>query len=172
MNENIINILDDINEIIKDEGKVSIYRNNKKILSTNKTGLSKISEDLQENFNNPSKNIKVYEIGFNINKNFKPTKWVHGPMYVNCFQLTLTTDLILKQMPDDKGQTITYTIEELQTIGFKMAHIPKIIKAIKNKTISFLPGKKVTITDVLNSIKPLKRITKKSNKKTSKKIKK
>ena len=74
-------------------------------------------------------------------------------MFVNCFQLTLTTDLILKQMPDDKGQTITYTIEELETIGFKLSHIPKIIKAIKNKTISFLPGKKVTINDFLKRIK-------------------
>jgi hypothetical protein len=56
-------------------------------------------------------------------------------------------------MPEDKGQTITYTIEELEEIGFKMSHIPKIIKAVKNKTISFLPAKKVTITHLLNDYK-------------------
>jgi hypothetical protein len=169
MNENILNILDDINEMIKDEGTVSIYRNYKKILTTDNSTLTKINKEIQENFDNPSKNIKVYEITYGINKKFKPTKWEFGPMYVNCSQITLTTDLMLKVMPDDKGQTITYTIDELETIGFRMSHIPKIIKAVKNKTISFLPGKKVTITDVLNSIKILKRQTKKTSKKKSKK---
>jgi len=165
MDENILSILDDINDIIKDEGKISIYRNYKKILSTDTTGLSKISEDLQELFEPPSKNIKVYKISYGINKKFKPTKWIHGPLNVNCFQLTLTPDLTLKQMPEDKGQTITYTIEELEEIGFKMSHIPKIIKAVKNKTISFLPGKKFTITDVLNILKLLKSQTKRKIKK-------
>jgi hypothetical protein len=83
-----------------------------------------------------------------------------------CNQFTLTPDLEIKQLSDDGGQTITYTTEELETRRFHMTDVLKIIKAVKNKTISFVPGKKVTITDVLNSLKPLKRTTKR---KTTKK---
>lgn len=153
MNSNVIEILDNIENRIKDEGKVSIYRNYKKILSSNKNTLKGINEDILENFYPPSKNIKVYSIVYGINKKWKPSQLSFGPFYIMCYQYTLTPELELKQLPDDKGRTITYTIEELESIGFKPSHINKIIKAIKNKSVSMVPGKKVTITDVINSVK-------------------
>jgi hypothetical protein len=151
MNENILDILDEIHEMVKDEDNVSIYRNYKKILSTNKAGLIKLNEDIRENFEPPSKDIKVYKINYGIYKKWKPTPFSFGPFYINCAQLTITPELKLVQMPEDRGQTITYTTKELETIGFKKSHIPKIIKAVKNKSISFLLRKKVTITDVFAS---------------------
>jgi hypothetical protein len=151
MNENILDILDEIQEMVKDEGNVSIYRNYKKILSTNSIGTIKLNEDIRENFEPPSKDIKIYKIHFGINKKWKPTPFSFGPFYINCDQLTITPDLTIEKQHDDNGQTITYTTKELETIGFKKSHIPKIIKAVKNKSISFLLRKKVTITDVFAS---------------------
>jgi hypothetical protein len=164
MNYNIIEILNNIEDLLKDEEKVSLYRNYKKILSSNKTTIKSINEDILENFDPPSKNIKIYKIVYGIDKKWKPASFSYGPFFIICSQLTITPDLELKQLPDDKSQTITYTINELETIGFKKSHINKIIKAIKNKTISFVPGKKVTITDIINSVSQ-----KRPKRKTSKK---
>jgi hypothetical protein len=145
--------LDKIYDIISDEGRVSIYKGMKKLLQSEQNTQTKISKEIKEQFNVLPKDIKVYKIFYNVNKKWKPSKWIFGPFYINIDQLTLTKDLDLVQNPDDKGQTITYTVDEINDIGFKLNHVKKIIKAVKNKTISFVPGKKVTITDVLNSLK-------------------
>jgi hypothetical protein len=167
MNQNVLNILDELYPILKAEQNVSLYRNSKKIFSSNTaTTKTKLNSEINDAFNNPSKNIKVFQIVYGINKKWKPSNLSFGPVTIICNQFTLTPDLEIKQLSDDGGQTITYTTEELETRRFHMTDVLKIIKAVKNKTISFVPGKKVTITDVLNSLKPLKRTTKR---KTTKK---
>lgn len=151
MNDDILQILDNIKKVIDNEGITSIYKGNNKLWSSNQSSLSKIVKELKDNFNDIPRETKVYAIIYSINKKWKPSKWSYGPFVVNISQYTLTKDLNLKKNDDDKGQTITYTIEELTEIGFKLSQVKKIIKAVKNKAISFVPFKKITITDVLNS---------------------
>jgi hypothetical protein len=158
-------ILDNLGEILEEQGKRNTfyYRNYKLILTSDKKGLSKVSEDFQESFDPPSKNIKVYSVYYGLDKKWKPSTFSFGPFYISCYQLTLTPELKLVQLKEDleHGRLITYTNEELETIGFKKSHINLIIKAIKNKTVNMTPGKKVTITDVLKSTKQLSRLKKK-----------
>ena len=113
MNEDILKILDKIEQKLSNEGIVSIYKGYTKILSSQKAGLKKISEDIKETIEPLSKDIKVYKIVYSIDKKWKLSKWIFGPFVINIAQLTLTKDLNLKQNIDDKGQSITYSLEEL-----------------------------------------------------------
>ena len=153
MDENILKKLDKINNVVKNEGRVSLYKGTKKLLSSEQITRSGLSNDIKEQFNLLPKDIKVFKVFYGIDKKWKLSKWEFGPFYINVNQLTLTKDLELKQNDDDNGQTITYTVDEIDNLGFKLSHVKKIIKAVKNKTISFVPRKKVTITNVFDSLK-------------------
>jgi hypothetical protein len=154
-------ILNNLEIFLEQQGRQNTfyYRNYKIILISDKKGRSNISEDFKNIFDPPSKDLKIYSVYYGLNKKWKPTPFTHGPFYINCCQLTLTPELNLVQTKDDLNhcQNITYTNEELQTIGFHPSHINLIIKAIRNSSINMTPGKKVTITDVLNNTKNLQR---------------
>ena len=158
-------ILTDLENMLNEQGKKNTfyYRNYKLILTSDKKGLSKVSEDFENNFDPPSKNVKIFSIYYSLDKKWKPSTFSHGPFYISCYQLTLTPELKLLQLKDDLecGRIIYYTNDELENIGFKKSHINLIIKAIKNKTVNMTPGKKVTITDVLNNSKNQSRMKKK-----------
>jgi hypothetical protein len=158
-------ILDNLETMLEAQGKRNTfyYRNYKIILVSDKKGLSKVSDDFQNVFDSPSKDLKVYSVYYGLDKNWKPSVFSHGYFYISCCQLTLTPELKLVQKKDDLKhcQNITYTNEELQTIGFQPSHINLIIKAIRNGTVNMTPGKKVTITDVINSTKQLSRSNRK-----------
>lgn len=158
-------ILNNLENMLEEQGKRNTfyYRNYKIILVSDKSGLSKVTEDFQNSFDPPSKDLKVYSVFYGLDHKWKPSPFTHGYFVISCCQLTLTPDLKLIQKRDDikHCQNITYTNEELQTIGFQPSHINLIIKAIRNGTVNMTPGKKVTITDVINSTKQLSRTKRK-----------
>lgn len=158
MDDNIVDILSDLKKYSKSEGDISIYRNYKKIFSTKAKSLQKISTEMRKKLDPSSRNVKIYMVGYNVStdKKWKPSKWDYGPFRILCDQMTLTPEMEIKQLPEDHGQTIYYTPSELEKYGFKKSHISKIIRSIKKKIISFIPGKKVTITDVINGVEALK----------------
>ena len=154
----ILNNLNKINDIIKSEDTVSIYKGTKKILQTKETIFSNISNEIKEQFEPLSKNIKIFKVTYDINTKLKPSKlkpykWDFVPFSININQLTLTKNLDLIQCPDDYTHTISYTISEINNIDFSLDHIKKIIKVVKNNNIIFTLNKKITITDIFNSLK-------------------
>jgi len=128
-----------------DTNKVYLYRNYKIVAEGR--GLSDIQYQLKENFNKPSKNIKVYLISFYMNKTMK------DPFIVGCTQYTITKDLELKFTDDDFIKKILYSREYLKNEDFKLNDINKIIKALKNEWITKRINIKVYINDVNKAIK-------------------
>jgi hypothetical protein len=70
------------------------------------------------------------------------------PLSINCGQITITPKLFIGPKDDDTFQTFTYTKDELINNGFKMTHIKKMMKAIKNNLISFEKSS-ISITELL-----------------------
>ena len=128
MNKDKVNKkLEKINELI-DTKMLHLFHGKNLILSTKtlkemKTKIYTLEE--------PKKNIKVHLIRLKIDKNDTT------PLIISCSQYTLTHDYDLYPQDDDPFQTITYTDNELIKYGFKMGHLQRIIKAIKNQLISF-----------------------------------
>jgi hypothetical protein len=91
----------------------------------------------------PKKNTKVYLIRVIISEDKKS-----NPVTITCASHTLTPDYNLYIEDDDSSQTVTYTNEELLKYGFKMGHIQRIIKVIKNHLISFRP-EPISITKII-----------------------
>lgn len=130
--------LDKINELI-DTKMLHLFRKQKLILST------KTLKELNTKLNSleqPKKEIKVHLIRLKIDKNDK------YPLIISCTQNTLTPEYELYINDNDASQTITYTDEELLKYGFKIGHIQRIIKSIKDQLISFKKDT-VSITNVL-----------------------
>jgi hypothetical protein len=140
------NILQKINH-----DKIELYRNSKLILVAN--NLKELREKIIEEINPPSKDIPVFVIQYKIRENSK------YPLTITGVQFKITPKLKLLSDIDDKTQNILYTEDDLES--FSISHLKKIMKAIKNRTISVKIFDKVTITDVINSLKILKRTTKK-----------
>jgi len=67
---------------------------------------------------------------------------------INCVQVTINEKLNIKSLEGDGFQTFTYTSGELNKHGFKMSHIKKMIKAIKNHTVKF-DKSFISITELL-----------------------
>ena len=67
---------------------------------------------------------------------------------INCDQVTINEKLIIKSLESDGFQTFIYSTDELLKHGFKMSHIKKMIKAIKNHTVKF-DKSFITITELL-----------------------
>ncbi len=136
--DKIIQKLDKIDNII-DSNKYHLFRNNKNILSANTFKLLK--EDLKH-FEEPSKNLKLYLIQFNIDSKYK------YPLIINCTQNTLTPKLNLVVNEEDMTIAVTYTSDELLKYGFKKNHIYKIINAMKDDKISYRKPN-VSISNIL-----------------------
>lgn len=135
---------------------IELYRNNKLILIAN--NMKDLKDKIKNEINPPSKDIPVFVIQYKIKENTK------FPLTIGCSQQKITPDLKLIVESDDKSQIILYTKDDIDK--FSLLHLTKIMKAIKNKTIPLTTFTNVTITDVLNSLKILKRTPKR---KTTKK---
>ena len=101
-----------------------------------------LRDDVKKNFDAPKKPIKGYIIRMKIDKNIKSI------ISINCDQVTINEKLIIKSLESDGFQTFTYTTDELIKHGFKMSHIKKMMKAIKNHTVKF-DKSFISITELL-----------------------
>ena len=101
-----------------------------------------LENDIKKNFVAPKKLIKGYIIRMKIDKNNKSI------ISINCDQVTINEKLIIKSLESDGFQTFTYTTDELLKHGFKISHIKKMMKAIKNHTVRF-DKSFITITELL-----------------------
>ena len=137
--------IDKINKTI-DVDKTYLYRNNKVILIAN--SFRQLKEDIKQ-FENPSKDLKVYSIDFSLDTKTKGSKY---PLIINCTQTTLTPKLNLVVKLDDMTLSITYTKEELIKYGFKKSNISNIIKAIKYNLLSY-DKLSTSITELLKASK-------------------
>jgi len=101
-----------------------------------------IKQYVKENYEPPKKNIKGYIILISIDIKDK------FPVHINCVENTITPKLSIGPKDNDASQTFTYTKDELINNGFKMSHIKKMMKAIKNNLISFEKSS-ISITELL-----------------------
>jgi hypothetical protein len=92
---------------------------------------AEIKKYVKETFEPPKKDVKGYLITLKINKTS------NEPIIVNCVEVTITPNLMVKSTEDDGFQTFVYTLDDYKKYGFKMSHIKKIIKAVKDESISF-----------------------------------
>jgi hypothetical protein len=90
--------------------------------------------------------MKGYLIHIDINKKNKIL------LQIEISQVTITPKLLVGPKDDDAFQTFTYTSDELIKNNFKMSHIKKMMKAIKNNMISFEKSS-ITITELLKKFK-------------------
>jgi len=136
---NLTKKIDDIKKVL-DPIKVHIFVGNELVGSEKTTKILK--EYIKENFEEPKQNLKGYIIHLDIDKKSKT------PVQVELTQVTITKKLLVGPKDDDAFQTFTYTSDELIKNGFKMSHIKKMIKAIKNNLISFEKSS-ISITELL-----------------------
>ena len=139
---NITKKIDDIKKIL-DPSKVHIFVGNELIASEKTTKVLK--DYVKNNFEEPTKNIKGYIIYLDIDKKNKT------PLQVELTQVTITPKLIVGPKDDDAFQTFTYTSDELLKNSFKISHIKKMIKAIKNNMISFEKSS-ISITELIKKM--------------------
>jgi hypothetical protein len=90
-----------------------------------------IKNAIKNDYDAPKKNIKGFIIRIKVDKNNKK------PLIINCTQVTVTPKLFVDSLDDDVFQIFTYTQDELLKFGFKLIHIKKMMKAIKNNLVSF-----------------------------------
>jgi len=136
-------IFEKIKNVI-DVSEYHIFIKNKIILSAKI--LPDIKKKIKEDVENPKKDIKCFIIRISINKNYK------FPLTVNCSQYTITPKLAFVYKDDDMSQTFTYSESELEKFNFKLTHLYKIMKALKEDLISFETSS-VPITTVFNVLK-------------------
>jgi hypothetical protein len=105
-----------------------MFRNNKLILSAK--SLKDMKEKLQD-FENPSKDLKVFIIRIKIDPNSKYA------MIISISQNTITPDLKLVTRMGDMALSVTYSEEEYNKYKFKMSYIYKIIKDMKEDKIDY-----------------------------------
>ncbi len=105
-----------------------MFRNNKLILSAK--SLKEMKEKLQD-FENPSKDLKVFIIRIKIDPNSKYA------MVISISQHTITPDLKLLTRMGDMALSVTYSEEEYNKYKFKLSYIYKIIKDMKEDKIDY-----------------------------------
>jgi hypothetical protein len=106
--------------------------------------LNDVKKEIKKNIDSPKKDKTIFLISFGKSKNKEKMFFVH------CEESTITTDLGLITSARHKGKMITYSRDELKKRKFKVSDIVKIIKAVKNSTIS-MSTPKSSITDVLKA---------------------
>lgn len=127
---------------ILDYDKCYLYYKNKPILSA--SNIKNLKQEIKKHIDSPDKDIKVFIVSFN--KSARRDKM----FMVSCFQSTITTKLSLVDEDDDNGKIITYSKKELEKRKFKLSDVVKIIKAIKNRRISFSSAK-TSISEILEN---------------------
>lgn len=132
-------IINEINKVL--EPSISHLFVGNELVASEKT-LKLLKDDIKENYEPPKKNIKGFIIRITIDIKDKT------PIYINCVENTITPKLTIGPKDDDAFQTFTYTKDELLNNGFKMSHIKKMMKAIKNNLISFEKSS-ISITELL-----------------------
>jgi hypothetical protein len=132
-------IINEINKVL--EPSISHLFVGNELVSSEKT-LKLLKDDIKENYEPPKKNIKGFIVRITIDIKDKT------PIYINCVENTITPKLTIGPKDDDAFQTFTYTKDELLNNGFKMSHIKKMMKAIKNNLISFEKSS-ISITELL-----------------------
>jgi hypothetical protein len=132
----------EVNDIIKPS--ISHFFVGGELVASEKTTIG-LKNYIKQNYDIPSKNIKGYLIRLKINKSDK-----NQILIMNCMEMTITPKLLIKSLEDDGYQTITYSSNELIKHGFKLSHIKKVIKAIKNNTVSF-DDSIISITELLKN---------------------
>ena len=141
MNKDKINKkIDKINSLINTKMLHLFDKKYKLILSSKNLKELKLKINTLEQ---PKKNTKVYLIRVIISEDKDS-----NPVTITCASHTLTPELHLYIEDDDSSQTVTYSNEELLKYGFKMGHIQRIIKVIKNNLISFRSDA-ISITKVI-----------------------
>jgi len=136
---NLTKKIDDIKKVLQPSIN-HVYVSNE-LVASEKT-MKEIKEKIKKNFEEPKQNLKGYIIRLKVDQNNK------NPLIVSCTQVTITKKLFVDALDDDAFQTFTYTSDELIKNGFKMSHIKKMIKAIKNNLISFEKSS-ISITELL-----------------------
>jgi hypothetical protein len=119
-----------------------VYYKNKPILQG--MTIKSVQKEIKKKIDPPKKDIKIFVISFGKSKNKEKM------FFVNCSESTITPDLNLIADKYDKSKMITYSKAELEKRKFKVSDIVKIIKAVKNSTIS-MSTLKSSITDVLKA---------------------
>jgi hypothetical protein len=136
-------ILDEISDEF-DTKLYYLYINNK-LICKEKT-IPKIKSTLKESYKNPVTDEKGFLISFTIDNKYK------YPLMINCTSYTITPKLLMKTTDDDASQTFVYTNDDLKNYGFNESHLFKIMKALKDESISF-ESNTVSISEVLSSSK-------------------
>jgi hypothetical protein len=139
MTDKIDEILDSIKKII-DVKKTHLFVGG--VLVSSQVTMKKIKDDVKKNYDKPKKDIKGFIIKLRIDRNDS------NPIFINCTQVTITPNLYIGNEDDDGSQTFVYSKKELLKYKFKATHIKKIIKAIKNNSVSFEKNR-INITDIL-----------------------
>jgi hypothetical protein len=101
-----------------------------------------LKDYIKQSYNPPKKNLKAYLIRLKVNKTSTT------PLILNCTEMTITPKLTIKSEDDDGYQTVKYSKIELNKYGFKLVHIKKLIKAIKNETVDF-DNSIISVTELL-----------------------
>ena len=120
--------IDDIKNIL-DPNKVHMFVSNDLVASEKTT--KSVKDYIKNNYDEPKKNIKGYMIRFDVDKKNKII------LSIQITQVTITPKLFVGPKDDDAFQTFTYTQDDLLKFGFKMSHVKKMMKAIKNNLVSF-----------------------------------
>jgi hypothetical protein len=137
----IDSLLNDINNSF-DIKLYYLYINNK-LICKEKT-IPKIKSSLKESYKNSVADVKGYLVSFTIDNKYK------YPLMINCTSYTITPKLLMKTTDDDASQIFVYTADDLKKYGFNESHLFKIMKALKDESISF-ESNTVSISDVLKS---------------------
>jgi hypothetical protein len=120
-----------------------LYINNKFIMK--ESSFKKIKENIKNEYETPKKDIKGYLVKFNV----KNTKKEY--LRVTITEVTITPKLFIGASNDDLFKVFTFSPEEYKKYKISESLIKKMIKAIKNDSISF--EEKESITDFLMSNK-------------------
>jgi len=120
--------LDKINDVLE-PSKSHLFVGGDLVASEKST--KNLKDYIKQSYNPPKKNLKAYLIRIKINKTSST------PLIINCTEMTITPKLTIKSEDDDGFQTVKYSKIELSKYGFKIAHVKKLIKAIKNETVDF-----------------------------------
>lgn len=133
----------DIDSILQTQ-TYHIFYKNKHLKQLSASTPLKVKTLIKENVNPPKTNKKVFTIRIKSNPTDSKSR-----LMITCIQQTITPNLSLTIEKSDHMITVKYSEEELEKYGFKLAHIKKIIDALKNHKVS-LEKNFINITEILS----------------------
>ncbi len=137
--EKIKKVLDKVNDLINTKMDHMFVGGD---LVASEKSFTDIKKSVKQNYDAPKKDIKGYVIRIKIDKKDK------NILSISCMQVTITPKLLIKSDDDDGIQLFTYTSTELLKYGFKLTQLKKIMKAIKNNTVSYRKTS-IPISDII-----------------------